>query len=69
MQGGQRVQFDCGLGKCYQQKDYYMTCWWMKIQHTKAHSWHEYVVFWLVCHSSFSCVMSFFCVCVISCQS
>ena len=66
MEGGQRVQFDCGLGKFHWQKDYHMTCQWTKIQRTKAHPWHQYVVFWPVCHSSFLCVTSFFCVCVLS---
>jgi len=66
MEGGQRVQFDCGLGKFHWQKDYHMTCQWTKIRHTKAHPWHQYVVFWPVCCSSFLCVVSFFCMCVSS---
>lgn len=52
----------------HQRKDYHITSRWTKIRHTKNTLGNQYVVFWLVCPSSFLCVASFF-VCVVSCQS
>ena len=65
MEGGQMVQFDGGRGKFHQQNDYHMTCRWTELdlaRHTKVYFASGHMV--LAGVSSFSCVTSFFCLCV-----